>query len=97
MLQGLGVEPRIIAYLEQPPSIADIKLLVEQLGLSDVRALMRQGETEYLALGLASPALTQDQLIEVLAVHPRLMERPVFVNNQRAVIARPPELVLALL
>lgn len=89
--------PRIIAYLDQPPSVADIKLLVEQLGLTDVRAMMRQGEAEYLALGLASPALTQNQLIEALAAHPRLIERPIFVHNQRAVIARPPEHVLALL
>ena len=97
LLQERGIEPRIVAYLEQAPSIAELKTLIAQLGLSDVRAMMRQGEAEYQALALDNPTHSQEALIAALAAHPRLIERPIFVHNQRAVIARPPERVLALL
>ena len=97
LLQERGIEPRIVAYLEQAPSIAELKTLIAQLGLSDARAMMRQGEAEYQALALDNPTHSQEALIAALAAHPRLIERPIFVHNQRAVIARPPERVLELL
>ena len=97
LLQERGIEPRIVAYLEQAPSIAELKTLIAQLGLSDARAMMRQGEAEYQALALDNPTHSQEVLIAALAAHPHLIERPIFVHNQRAVIARPPERVLALL
>ena len=97
LLQERGIEPRIVAYLEQAPSFAELKTLFAQLGLSVVRAMMRQGEAEYQALALDHPAHRQEALIAALAAHPRLIERPIFVHNQRAVIARPPERVLELL
>jgi arsenate reductase len=97
ILQERGIEPRIVAYLEQAPSIAELNTLIAQLGLSDARAMMRQGEAEYQALALDNPAQSQEALIAALAAHPRLIERPIFVHNERAVIARPPERVLELL
>lgn len=97
LLQARGVEPQLIAYLEQPPSIAELATLLRQLGLSDARALMRQGESEYKELGLDNPALPQEALIAALAAHPRLIERPIFIHGERAVIGRPPERVLELL
>ena len=97
LLQERGIEPRIVAYLEQAPSIAELKTLIAQLGLSDARAMMRQGEAEYQALALDNPTHSQEVLIAALAAHPHLIERPIFVHNQRAVIARPPERVLELL
>lgn len=97
LLQARGVEPQIVAYLEQPPTIAELTTLLRQLGLSDARALMRQGEAEYQELGLDNPALPQEALITALAEHPRLIERPIFIHGERAVIGRPPERVLELL
>ena len=61
------------------------------------RELMRQKEAEYNALGLANPALSEDDLIDAIIRHPRLLERPVVIHGNRAVIARPPERVEELL
>jgi arsenate reductase len=77
--------------------LAELKTLIAQLGFADARALMRQGEAEYKALALDNPALTQEALIEALVAHPRLIERPIFVYNNRAVIGRPPERVLEII
>lgn len=97
LLRERGIEPNIVAYLEQPPGAAEITTLLAQLGFADARQLMRQGEAEYKELDLANPALSQVALIEALAAHPRLIERPIFVHAGKAVIGRPPERVLELL
>lgn len=97
LLQAHGVEPQLIAYLDQAPSIAGITTLLRQLGLTDARKLMRQGEPEYAALDLANPALAQPELIAAMAANPKLIERPIFIRGDKAVIGRPPERVLELL
>jgi arsenate reductase len=96
LLRERGIEPQIVAYLDQPPSPAQLRELLGQLGLP-ARALLRTGEDEYASLGLADPALDDEALIAAMAAHPRLIERPIFVHGGRAVIGRPPELVLTLL
>jgi len=96
LLRERGVEPEILPYLEQPPSVAELRELVRLLGVP-VRALLRTGEPEYGELGLADPTLDDDALISAMHAHPRLIERPVFVHGGRAVIGRPPERVLELL
>jgi arsenate reductase len=97
LLQERGLAPKIVAYLEQPPSPAEIRDLLNLLGLDDARALMRKGEAEYKELGLDNPALGQDALIAAMASHPRLIERPIVVNGRQATLGRPPEKVLAIL
>ena len=62
----------------------------------DAHDLVRQGEAEYAALHLG-PASSDHDLIEAMAQHPRLIERPIFVHAGRAVVGRPPERVLDLL
>ena len=96
LLHGRGVSPRIVDYLAAPPSADQLRTLLRQLGLP-ARDLLRSGEAEYAELGLADPALDEAQLIAAMAAHPRLIERPVFVAGDRAVIGRPPERVLELL
>jgi len=96
MLRERGIEPQILPYLEQPPSVAELRELTRQLGLP-TRALLRTGEPEYAELGLADPTLADDALLAALHAHPRLIERPIFVHGDRAVIGRPPERVLELL
>lgn len=96
LLQQHGVSPRIVSYLDTPPSVDELRTLLRQLGLP-ARDLLRSGEPEYTALGLADPALDEEQLIAMMVAHPRLMERPVFVRGDRAVIGRPIERVLDLL
>jgi arsenate reductase len=96
LLRERGIEPQIVAYLDQPPSIAELRELLHLLG-TGARSLLRDGEAEYTELGLADPSLDEDALIAAMAAHPRLIERPVFMHAGRAVIGRPPERVLELL
>jgi arsenate reductase len=96
LLRERGVEPEILPYLEQPPSVTELRELVRLLGLP-VRALLRTGEPEYAELGLANEGLDDETLLAAMHTHPRLIERPIFVHRGRAVIGRPSERVLELL
>ena len=97
LLQQQGITPSVVAYLETPPSPDDIRRLLSLLGMTDARALMRKNEAEYKQLGLDAPELSQEALIAAMAANPRLIERPIVVNGQRAAISRPPENVLGIL
>jgi arsenate reductase len=97
--QGLLTEgeldAHVIEYLKAPPTVPELRLLMGQLGISDPRQMMRTGEDVYDALGLAD--VSGDALLEAVAANPILLERPIVVRDGRAVIARPPELLLELL
>jgi len=82
--------------VEQAPSVEELRGLLRMLG-EGPRAILRTGEPEYAELGLADPSLADDALLAALHAHPRLIERPIFVRGQHAVIGRPPERVLDLL
>ena len=97
LLQEKGIEPRIVKYLETPPSAEELREIIRLLGLSSPRELMRRKEKEYKELGLDDPSLSDDALIEAMVKHPRLIERPIVIANGKAAIGRPPENVLAIL
>ena len=96
LLQERGIQPRVVRYLDTPPDAGTLRGLVERLGIAP-RELLRTGEEEYASLGLADPALGDAEIIAAMAEHPRLIERPILVRGERAVIGRPPERVLELL
>ena len=96
VLRARGIEPELVFYLETPPDAAQLRELLAMLGVPP-RGLLRTGEPEYAQLALADPSVTDEQVIAAMAAHPRLIERPVFVHGDRAVIGRPPERVLELL
>ena len=96
LLQDQGLEPEIVLYLETPPRAETLTLLLKQLGL-DARQLLRRGEQEYKDQNLADASLSEQQLIDAMAKYPKLIERPIVVNGQRAAIGRPPEAVLEIL
>ncbi len=96
LLQERGIEPRVIKYLENPPTADEIKVILEKLGLSP-RELMRRKEAEYTALGLDNPQLGDDELIAAMVKHPKLIERPIVLAGGQAAIGRPPENVLEIL
>ncbi len=96
LLEARGLAPTVVRYLETPPSAADLRTLLGKLGLS-ARQLLRSGEEEYQTLGLADAGLSEDQLIEAMIAHPRLIERPILVVGDKAVVGRPPEKVLEIL
>lgn len=96
LLEARGLAPSVVRYLETPPDAATLKALLGKLGIG-ARQLLRSGEDEYKSLGLDNPALTDEQLIGAMAEHPKLIERPILVAGDKAVIGRPPEKVLEIL
>ncbi|MGC4010987.1 MAG: arsenate reductase (glutaredoxin) [Pseudomonas sp.] len=96
LLEERGIQPQIIRYLETPPSTTELKVLLGKLGIG-ARQLLRTGEDEYKELNLANPALGDDQLIEAMVSHPKLIERPILIVGDKTVIGRPPEKVLEIL
>jgi arsenate reductase (glutaredoxin) len=97
--QGLliehGIDADIVEYLKVAPTVAQLQALMEQLGISDPREMMRTGEELYASLGLVDQSGTA--LLEAIAANPILLERPLVVRDGRGVIARPPERLLELL
>jgi arsenate reductase len=96
LLEERGIDPRIVRYLETPPDAEELRAMLAALGMTP-RALLRKGEAEYRELDLARDTLGDDALIEAMATHPRLIERPIVLANGRARIGRPPEAVLEIL
>jgi arsenate reductase len=96
LLREQGIEPKIVEYLDTPPSQAELKRIVKLLQI-EPRELMRRKEAEYKAAGLDNPALTRDQLIRAMHDHPKLIERPIVLANGKAALGRPPEQVLEIL
>ncbi|CRI55828.1 MULTISPECIES: arsenate reductase (glutaredoxin) [Pseudomonas] len=96
LLEARGLAPTIVRYLETPPDAATLEQLLAKLGIG-ARQLLRTGEDEYKALDLANPALSDAQLIKAMVEHPKLIERPILVAGDKAVIGRPPEKVLEIL
>jgi arsenate reductase len=95
ILAERGVEANYVRYLEQAPGRADIEAVLAQLGTDDPRAIMRTGEAAYRELNLAGAG--RDTLLDAMVTHPILIERPIVIRGDRAVVGRPPENVLDLL
>ena len=95
LLEEHHVPADAIRYLDEPPTVADLRRLMTLLGIDDPRLMMRTGEPVYAELALDEQA--GDALLEAITRHPILLERPIFVVGDRAVIARPPERILELL
>jgi len=96
LLKSRGIEPVIVEYLKTPPSTAELKEILDLLGL-EPRQLMRRGESVYQELDLAKPELDDEALVRAMVEHPILIERPIVVTNGKAALGRPPENVLAIL
>ncbi|MDX1385451.1 MAG: arsenate reductase (glutaredoxin) [Thermoanaerobaculia bacterium] len=96
LLEDAGADLEIVGYLEAPPSVAELSGILDRLGV-EPRDLLRTGEKEYRELGLADPALGREALLAAMVRHPRLIQRPIAVRGERAVVGRPPEAVLELL
>ncbi|MTI62630.1 arsenate reductase (glutaredoxin) [Methylophaga sp.] len=93
LLEEKGIEPDIIKYLDTPPSAAELKQILQKLGIS-ARDLLRKGEDDYKALNLKDPSLSEDELINAMVKHPKLIERPIVIKDNKARLGRPPESVL---
>ena len=96
MIRQSGTEPEIIEYLKKPPSRKRLKELIAAMGIS-TRALLREKGTPYAELGLGDPRWTDDQLLDLMLVHPILINRPIVVTEKGIKLCRPSETVLPLL
>jgi len=96
LLTDKGLEPTVRLYLDTPPSAAELASLIAKLGLSSAREMMRTKEAVYKDLNLKSET-DETALIEAMSNNPKLIERPILVVGDKAVIGRPPENVLNLI
>jgi len=96
MLEAKGVNPTIVKYLDTPPSKTELTDILNKLGLQ-AEQIVRKGEALFGELGLADKNLSNEEWIEVLAQNPKLIERPIVVNGNKAAIGRPIERVIDIL
>jgi len=95
LLEQRGAPADVVKYLETPPTAGEIRALLKKLGIG-ARDLMRTKEELYRELDLKN-VTDEEALIAAMAEHPKLIERPVVIVGDRAVLGRPPEKVLELL
>jgi arsenate reductase len=95
ILQEHGVDADYVRYLEQAPTKDELRRVLGLLGAEHARAIARTGEQEWSDLGLADAS--SDEILDAMVAHPILIERPIVIRGDRAVIGRPPENVLGLL
>lgn len=95
ILEEKGLSPDIRLYQENAPTKDEIKSVLTMLKMDDPRALMRKGEAEYKDASLSDQS--GDALIDAMVNTPKLIERPVVINGDKAALGRPPESVLDIL
>ncbi len=95
LLEERGIEAELVEYLHDPPTRTELERILRLLGTDDPRAITRTGEDRYRELGL--DGADREKLLDALVANPVLIERPIVVVGDRAVVARPPERLLELL
>jgi arsenate reductase len=96
MIRNTGIEPRVIHYLETPPSRAELVGLIQAMDLP-VRELLRRKGTPYEVLDLDNPKWSDEELIDFMLAHPILINRPIVVSPLGTRLCRPSEAVLDIL
>jgi len=95
LLAENGIDAEVVEYLKTPPSKDELATIVKQLGIRP-EELIRRSEAVFKEL-YAGKVLTDTEWLEAMVSHPILIERPIVIRGNRAVIGRPPERVLELL
>lgn len=96
LLEERDIDPEIVLYLETPPSAETLADVLQKLGISP-RQLLRKGEDAYKENNLSDTTLSDQQLIAAMVANPKLIERPIVINGNKAALGRPPEQVLGIL
>lgn len=96
IIRHAGIEPVVVEYLKTPPSKEELAKMISDAGLS-VREAIREKGTPYEELGLADPALSDDQLLDAMIATPILINRPLAVTDMGTRLCRPSEVVLDIL
>lgn len=95
LLEERGVDFTVVEYLREPLERDELEGLGKRLGIS-ASEWIRSGEPEFADSGLSADS-SEDELLDAMAAHPVLMERPIFEKDGQAIIGRPPERVLEVL
>jgi len=95
LLQENGVEPEVVLYLDNVPTTDELRDLLAKLGISPIQ-LVRKGEAIWKE-NFKGKELSDDEIIAAMISNPKLIERPIVVKDQTAVLGRPPENVLELI
>jgi arsenate reductase len=90
-----GVEPVVVEYVKNPPTIDDLRAILKKLGMT-AGQIVRKGEDIYREK-FSSKAMSDEQWLDALVQYPVLIERPIVIKDNRALVGRPPEKVLELL
>lgn len=94
-IREAGQEPQIVEYLKDTPTAEELKALLSKLGIGP-QDLLRKGEAIYKEQ-YKGKELSDEEWVEAMIAHPKLIERPIVVKGDKAVLGRPPENVDALL
>ena len=95
LIQEKGEEVEIIEYLKNPPTFEDLELILVKLAISPIDLIRNKEEIweeEY-----KGKELKDDEIIQAMVNHPKIMERPIVINGMKAIIGRPPENVLEII
>ncbi len=93
LIKQKGIEPQIVEYLKNPPTVAELQEIIGKLGLS-AKDIIRTKESEYKELNISADDVSESELLAILHKTPKLIERPIVINGNKATIGRPPENVL---
>ncbi len=96
LVRNAGIEPEVVLYLKTPPTRKQLEDILRH-GKLNARTLLRTKEKLCAELGLDKPETTEDQILDAIAAHPTLLNRPVVVTPKGANACRPATLVLELL
>ena len=96
LLKSKNINPEIILYLENPISTKDVEDILKILKIS-AREIMRKKESEFKEMGLSDINISEKDLIEAIVKVPKLLERPIVINGNKAAIGRPLANILEIL
>ena len=94
ILEERGIDASYVRYLDQAPTRDQLEDVLRKLGTEDPLDIVRTKEPEYEQLGLAGAS--RDELLDAMVAHPILIQRPIVIHGDKAVVARPPDKLLAL-
>lgn len=91
ILEASKKDFEVVLYLENPPSEKELKAIVFKLGIKPIE-LVRKGETVWKE-NFKGKDLSDDEIIKAMTVYPKLIERPIVISENKAIVGRPPELI----
>jgi len=96
LLEENGIEAKVVRYLDEVPTKEEIKNILTMLGMNSARELIRTKEAIYKELNLKDE-ISEDKLVEAMVLNPKLIERPIIIKDNVAVIGRPIDKVIELI